>query len=93
MRTTKELLIILRDHLKNGGRLRTGLCGVVQDFLFECNCDEKQELLKYIRLHRPMRGKHFDPEHKGFPYYWSWGDRVSRLSWLNDQIKNFHPNR
>lgn len=88
MRTTKELLIILRDHLENGGRLRTGLCGEIVCFP-EYNDEERREVLSFIHFHRPTSGKHFNDSYQYSAFYWPWGDREPRIAWLNELIENF----
>lgn len=94
MHPIKKLLVILRDELKNGCLLPTGLCHVVTYKLSNRLATDELEALKtYIENHRPKRGKHFDIEYQYDYWYWKWGDRISRIDWLNDQIKNFHKNR
>lgn len=88
---TKELLIKLRDELIKTRWNITGLCGLVHYRLKKVTEEERYELLNYIRLHRPTRGKHFNQvQHEvNDGYYWPSGEKQPRIDWLNDKIKKF----
>jgi hypothetical protein len=94
MRTEKELLIILRNHLEHeaSNGIPFGICHEI-DILFAVDTITSKEyyvLQKYMRLHRPKRGKHYNPSYFTTPYWWPKTLLKPRLNWLNDQIKNYH---
>jgi len=87
----KKLLIKLRDYLLTYGMNNyfSGLClipfaMVRKDIISR---EEKTLLRKYIKSHRPKRGKHFVKNRKHSNYYWTPSDIKPRIAWLNYRIK------
>jgi len=103
MRTEKELLIVLRDHLEtikkqneqnglNPNFIEYGFCHEI-DVLQNIGVftdGEQVDLMNYLDSHRPKRGKHYDHSHRNCSYWWTRTLLKPRLAWLNDQIKNYH---
>lgn len=86
MRSTKQLLIILRDYIFIFG-VNTGLCAVIK-YRLKISDDEKKLLLKYVEDHRPRKGVHYYNKNiKIAGYYWEIGEATPRLAWLNSKIK------
>ena len=82
MRTTKELLILLRDELPN--RIDDeGMCSVIQFMKFDrlISYDE-MKLLEYYLIKNDPKTKHLNTD-----YWWEEGDLAPRIKWLNKQIK------
>lgn len=89
MRSTKKLLIILKDHIQNY-IFEWGLCYnnkiMVRNDLI--NADEYKKLQRFIDHHRPMKGEKFYLESQvNTPFYWPCGDIDIRIAWLDYHIK------
>lgn len=91
MRTTKELLILLRHHCRPFMTQGCpGLCIIVafacsQDLITE---DESVSLKNYINTHRPKPfSRHYSYKQRRYSYYWEPGKVSPREKWLDAQIK------
>ncbi len=92
---TKDLLIKLRDHIKDKPYLDYGLCHEIWDMWSidstanskEFTEEEYRVLRDYIYCNRPKRGKHFDEAQVFSSYYWPETYVKPRLDWLNAKIK------
>ena len=86
---TKELLIMLRDRIKEKDRLESGLC---REISIMCNIDlftieDNIELKVYIRNNRPIQGPHFNEEYADCDWFWPLFIVEPRLAWLNYLIE------
>ena len=91
MRTTKELLILLRDYIKDRDIIASGLCQEIYEMFLdnEILSDEVRKLNNFIYKNRPRKGKHFDIEYQNQVWYWKKMEVAPRLAWLNDLIDEF----
>ena len=83
-----ELLIKLRDQIKDRPSLDSGLCHEVSEMLAngDIYIHDWSELFHFIRVNRPRRRKHYDSLCKGNLWYWPMGYVEPRLDWLNGII-------
>lgn len=92
MRSTKTLLIILRDHLKEQRCMKwNGLCVEMADLSDNSKSlvthEEFIKVTDYFKKHRPKRGKFFDREYKDNSYFWEQYKYEIRFEWLNHLIE------
>ena len=84
MRTTKELLELLKTEIENYNILRfTGMCGCIFDMYNNRECISKDE---YHYLKNYLRNN----VHKNISigeYWWPVGDKQIRLAWIDRQLK------
>jgi len=79
MKSEKELLRLL---LFNIDMLRTGLCHLATELMWEGKITERErdKIWHYINLNRPQNGK---PRKY---YYWNSGEKEPRFEWLNQEL-------
>ena len=87
-RSYRELFQLMID---NHELFNTGLCTLIgrmweNDIIIY---DELVKLIKYIKSHRPKKGKHYDPFMKDSIWFWKRNEWPPRLAWLLDQIKKY----
>ena len=89
-RNINELLIILRDYIKEMDDFDLGLCHIIS-VLFDVGLINQYEyfvLKDYVNYNKPKwYSKHFSPIQLQSPYYWKKGNKTPRLKWLDTQIK------
>jgi hypothetical protein len=91
-RTTKELLILLRDYIINGG-LNGGLCATISNMTYQSHpygiTDCEWKVLKsYVDKNKPkFPSRYWLSEIRNRPFYWKRFDSKPRINWLNSQIK------
>ena len=92
MRTTEELLIVVRDNLKTSN-LHTGLCGFVDQLHSNqiITMNEMSLLDHFISDNRPgVLSKHYSFQHSLSGYYWTSGSKEPRIKWIkNVNFVNF----
>lgn len=88
MRSIKELLILLRDYIKED-KYFIGMCHTYQ-FELDLTADEKDLLRMYLRREYPIN---FNTvlnvvfsSNVFATYWWKAGDKKPRINWLNKQI-------
>ena len=88
MKTYKELLILVRDYIPEEVTFN-GLCGTAYDLWADevITYKEYNKLLKFIKEHRPKRGKMYDSEYRHSEFYWSRKIKQPRLDWCNYWIE------
>lgn len=90
MRTTKELLILLKDSKALFTEKKCpGLCMLAMVLFLHSviTKDEHIKLRSYIFYHRPERGKHYVKRREYYGYYWSRYEWSPREAWLKYRIK------
>lgn len=82
MRTIKELLILLRDHIIKHG-VKTGMCAIILYHFIDINGEEEDALLIYLYDHAPF----IEPDFTQLEVFW-WKEGLAepRIDWLNEQI-------
>ena len=86
MRTLKELLIILRDSIKDEKYLVSGLCYEVEELIRKrkLTWEEHTTLKNFIKDNKPKRGQFgYVKKQEHYSWYWILGQVAPRVRWLN----------
>ena len=90
MKTHLELLILVRNEIKDVRGIESGLCKECSRLVYSYKITEKEldKLYDYIQNNRPKRGKLRDYRRTlNSAWYWAIGDVAPRLAWLDHHIK------
>lgn len=89
MRSTKELLILIREYIIEKKPDFYGLCYVITK-LYENNIitlAELDNIRDFIHSNRPKRGKYYIKGRSKTLFFWPSGDFEIRLKWIERQIQ------
>lgn len=94
MRTIKELLIILRDHIIAENPYEEGICFYIADLMYNDLITFKEFIIlrNFMHENRPLYGdKFYRHRHRADVsiYYWKYGDFKIRVQWLNHKINKY----
>lgn len=83
MRTTKELLQLMLNHIRWMGGF--GLCALIWELYREglISFEEEKILIRYLKENRPKNLRTYFKS----PWYWTQGRQRPRIKWLKKHIK------